>query len=121
MLKYSDLTTAQKRFVDAILAEDASIAKSGTVSRKQVESLYWTLNEKRAAGGVKVGFPNWLTKPNKVGRGVYSVPMPDATTTAVKQEEVESKSRLEKIIEESDVFEDEYDEELESIKQELAS
>lgn len=109
MLKYSDLTKAQKRFVDAILREDASIAKTGTATRKQIESLYWTLNEKRANGGEKVGFPNWLTGPNKVSRGVYQIPMPEATTAKAKKEATTERTRLEKIIDESDVVE--YDQE----------
>lgn len=102
MLKYSDLTKAQKRFVDAILKEDPSIAKTGTVSRKQIESLYWTLNEKRESGGEKVGFPNWLTGPNKISRGLYQVPMPEATVKKAKKQATEDRSRLEKIIAESE-------------------
>lgn len=103
MLKYSDLTKAQKRFVDAVLKEDPSIAKTGTATRKQIESLYWTLNEKRAVGGEKVGFPNWLTGPNKVSRGVYQIPMPEATTAKAKKATTDERSRLEKIIDESEV------------------
>jgi hypothetical protein len=105
MLKYSDLTKAQKRFVDAVLKEDASIAKSGTATRKQIESLYWTLNEKRATGGEKVGFPNWLTGPNKVSRGVYQIPMPEATAAKAKKVSTDERTRLEKIIDESDSVE----------------
>ena len=105
MLNYSDLTKAQKRFVDAILREDASIAKTGTATRKQIESLYWTLNEKRATGGEKVGFPNWLTGPNKVSRGVYQIPMPEAVAVKAKKQATSERTRLEKIIDESDVVE----------------
>jgi hypothetical protein len=110
MLKYSDLTKAQKRFVDSILREDPSIAKTGTATRKQIESLYWVLNEKRSAGGEKVGFPNWLTGPNKVSRGVYQIPMPEAATAKVKKQATDERTRLEKIIDESDVAV-EYDQE----------
>lgn len=102
MLKYSDLTKAQKRFVDSILKEDPSIAKSGTATRKQIESLYWTLNEKRASGGEKVGFPNWLTGPNKVARGVYQIPMPEVESVKAKKQATAERSRLEKIIDESE-------------------
>lgn len=114
MLKYSDLTKAQKRFVDAILREDASIAKTGTATRKQIESLYWVLNEKRDAGGEKVGFPNWLTGPNKISRGVYQIPMPEATTAKAKKATKDERTRLEAIIDESEVA-GEYDQEVADI------
>lgn len=124
MLKYSDLTKAQKRFVDAILAEDTSIAKSGTATRKQIESIYWALNNKRSAGGVKVGFPNWLTGPNKVSRGVYQIPMPEATVVKAKKQATDERTRLEKIIDESEVaddFDQEQDEIVSSLKEAVNS
>lgn len=122
MLNYSDLTKAQKRFVDAILREDASIAKTGTATRKQIESLYWTLNEKRATGGEKVGFPNWLTGPNKVSRGVYQIPMPEAVAVKAKKQATSERTRLEKIIEESDVAEfDQEEADIVSSIQEIAN
>lgn len=122
MLKYSDLTKAQKRFCDAILREDPSIAKTGTATRKQIESLYWTLNEKRATGGEKVGFPNWLTGPNKVSRGVYQIPMPEATTVKAKKATTDERTRLEKIIDESDVVEfDQEEADIVSSIQEIAN
>ena len=85
MLKYNDLTKAQKRFVDAVLAEFPEYKKTGTVNRKELESIYWTLNDKRATGGEKVGFPNWLTAQNKVSRGVFQLPMPEAVTAKAKK------------------------------------
>lgn len=106
MLKYTDLTKAQKRFVDAIVKEDPSIKKTGTATRKQIESLYWTLNEKRAAGGEKVGFPNWLTGPNKISRGLYQIPMAEKVTATAKATATAERKKLEAIIEESEVVED---------------
>jgi hypothetical protein len=121
MLKYSDLTKAQKRFVDAVVREFPTVAKTGQVSRKELESIYWTLNEKRAAGGEKVGFPNWLTAKNKVGRGVFALPLDTASAKVVTKTAAAEKSKFEKIIEESVIEDDSYDEELETIKQELVS
>ena len=123
MLIYSNLTKAQKRFIDAVVREFPAVAKAGQVSRKELESIYWTLNEKRAAGGEKVGFPNWLTAKNKIGRGVFALPVPGSAnaTSAAKKSAAAEKSKFEKIIEESTVDEDSFDEDLESIKQELVS
>jgi hypothetical protein len=124
MLKYSELTKAQKRFVDAVLREFPAIKKSGTVSRKELESIYWTLNEKRQSGGEKVGFPNWLTGPNKVARGVFQVPMPEADVVKAKKTVAEEKAKFEQIVEDSvleiDEIDDGYDTELESLKQDIA-
>jgi hypothetical protein len=122
MLKYSDLTKAQKRFIDAVVREFPAVAKAGQVSRKELESIYWTLNEKRAAGGEKVGFPNWLTAKNKVGRGVFALPLAGATGNSTAKKAVAAeKSKFEKIIEESLVEDDSFDEDVEAIKQELVS
>jgi len=122
MLKYSELTKAQKRFVDAVLREFPAIKKSGTVSRKELESIYWTLNEKRKTGGEKVGFPNWLTGPNKVARGVFQVPMPEADVVKAKKTVAEEKAKFEKIVEDSilDETDEDYDTDLETLKQDIA-
>jgi hypothetical protein len=120
MLKYSELTKAQKRFVDAVLREFPAIKKSGTVSRKELESIYWTLNEKRETGGEKVGFPNWLTGPNKVARGVFQVPMPEGAVAKVKKAAVAEKEKFEAIVNDSAIldadFDEEYDVELEEAR-----
>jgi hypothetical protein len=124
MLKYNDLTKAQKRFVDTVVREFPEVKKTGTVSRKELESIYWTLNEKRAKGGEKVGFPNWLTGPNKVGRGVFALPMPEAVAAKAKKTANAEKEKFEQIVNDGIVdvpeIEDSYDEELENIKQDIA-
>ncbi len=119
MLKYADLTKSQKRFVDALVSEFPEIAKTGQVSRKELESIYWTLNEKRASGGEKVGFPNWLTAKNKVGRGVFGLPLPEAQAAKAKKSALEEKTKFEKIIEESG-SDDYYDQEVEDMKTSFA-
>lgn len=120
MLKYADLTKSQKRFVDSVIAEFPAVAKAGKVSRKELESIYWTLNDKRASGGEKVGFPNWLTAKNKVDRGVFALPLPEVAVKASKKAALDEKTKFEKIIDES-VTEDEYDQEVEDIKQSFAN
>lgn len=111
MLTYNELTKAQKRFVDAVLREFPEVKKAGTVSRKELEYIYWELNAKRAAGGEKVGFPNWLTGPNKVGRGVFQVPMPEGAVAKVKKAAVAEKEKFEKIVSDAAILDADIDEE----------
>jgi len=125
MLKYNDLTKAQKRFVDAVLTEFPEIKKTGVVNRKELESIYWTLNDKRAAGGEKVGFPNWLTAKNKIDRGVFDFPLPEGAVAKVKKAAAAEKEKFEKIVNDGSIAVPEveeyvYDEELENIKADLA-
>jgi hypothetical protein len=120
MLKYAELTKAQKRFVDAVVATFPEVAKVGTVSRKELEYIYWELNAKRETGGEKVGFPNWLTGPNKVSRGVFQLPMPEAVEAKSKKTELDEKTRFEKIIEEADT-DQYYDDEVASIVEDLSN
>lgn len=120
MLKYTDLTKSQKRFVDSVVAEFPAIAKAGKISRKELEYVYWELNAKRESGGEKVGFPNWLTAKNKVDRGVFALPLPEAATAKVKASVLEDKTKFEKIIDEADTDEY-YDQEVEDIKSSFAS
>lgn len=120
MLKYTDLTKSQKRFVDAVVREFPAVAAAGKVTRKELEYVYWELNAKREAGGEKVGFPNWLTAKNKVDRGVFALPLPEAETKAVAKSILDEKTKFEKIIDEADTDEY-YDQEVEDIKQSFAS
>jgi hypothetical protein len=76
MLKFANLTNAQKRYVEAALRVKPEIAKSGTVSRNDLLEIEQALVAARAAGGEKIGFPNWLTAKNKASRGMYVFPLP---------------------------------------------
>lgn len=127
MLKYADLTKAQKRFVDAVLETDPTLKeRDGRVTRKELESLYWTMAETRAAGGEKIGFPNWLTAKNRVDRGVFQLPLPTGATAKVKAKkaDAEDKAKFEQIIQETTVADvidaydtsEDYDSELEDIR-----
>lgn len=125
MLKYADLTKAQKRYVDSALETDPTIAqRGGVVSRKELESLHWTMAETRQAGGEKIGFPNWLTAKNRVGRGQFQLPMPEAVAKKAKKAVAEDKAKFEAIVAEKTVADvidaydtdDSYDSELEDIR-----
>jgi hypothetical protein len=118
-LNYSTLTKAQKRYVDSLLKMDPSVAKTGTATRKQILDAHFALVAERKAGEPKVGFPNWLCNVSKVSRGVYAIPLPEATATKAKKSEKLEESKLKKIIEDSDEafpeVEDYYDEEVAAI------
>jgi hypothetical protein len=101
MLKYNDLTKAQKRWVDAMIELDPSLASGGTVTLKGCAHAYNELRAKRKGDkGEKIGYPNWLYASNKISRGVYEFPAPNAKSTKAKV--ANDKTKLEKIIAESD-------------------
>ena len=77
MLNYSTLTKTQRRVVDAFVQLDPKLASAETITRKQVEELFFTLFEKRKDGGEKIGYPMWLVKGDKAGRGAYKFPAPE--------------------------------------------
>lgn len=83
MLKFVDLSMAQKKCVVALIEAQPAIKKTGKISLKEVVSITQDLASKRTAGAVKIGYPNWLFKTNKVERGVYQLPVPtDAELSA---------------------------------------
>jgi hypothetical protein len=87
MLKFASLTLAQKKCVVAYIEHSPSIKKTGRVTLKDLNVIYHEIAAKRDSGGVKVGFPNWLLKDNKLERGVYQLPVPtDAELSAYAQE-----------------------------------
>jgi len=91
MLKFADLTMSQKKMVVAYIEHSASLSKSGQITLKEVNSIAADLASKRDAGGVKVGYPNWLFGPNKVDRGVYKFPVPTAAELSQFAKESASK------------------------------
>lgn len=109
MLKYTDLTAAQKRFVDAAIEARPTLATQETVTLKECAAVYYQMRDTRTGvKGEKIGYPNWLYAANKVSRGVYAFPFPGAPEIAVK-EKLE-KSKLQKIIDTSDADSDFSDE-----------
>jgi len=104
MLKYSDLSKSQKRFVDAVIEVRPTLASGGTITLKECAAVYYELRAQRTgAKGEKIGYPNWLYNANKISRGVYEFPAPNAK--AKKAKVAEDVSKLQKIIAESDPVE----------------
>ena len=78
MLKFANLTLSQQKCVVALIEHTPSLTKDGRITLKEVVAITKDLAEKRTAGGVKIGYPNWLFKSNKVEKGVYQLPVPTA-------------------------------------------
>lgn len=74
MLKYESLSKGQKRMVDAFCEIHPELLKTQTITFGQCLQLFNELYEKRVEGTPKIGFPNWLLRHNRVGRGVYWFP-----------------------------------------------
>ena len=79
MLKFADLSMAQKKCVVALIEAQPSLKKNGKISLKEVVAITQDLASKRSSGAVKIGYPNWLFKTNKVERGLYQLPVPTDT------------------------------------------
>ena len=79
MLNYSDLNKTQKRVIDAFIALRPELASATTITRPEVEELFFKLFAERANGGAKIGYPMWLVKGDRTSRGVYLFPAPGVT------------------------------------------
>lgn len=90
-MNYSQLTKTQKRCIDAYIRVRPALAKATSISRKEVEEVFWVLHAERESGGEKIGYPMWLVKGTKVGRGEYEFPAPakasKSTTSNAKKVE----------------------------------
>lgn len=82
-MNYSDLNKTQKRCIDAFVSIRPELANASTITRPEVEELFFKLHEARANGGEKIGYPMWLVKGAKVGRGQYVFPGPNVTNDSV--------------------------------------
>lgn len=80
-MNYSKLTNTQKRCIDAFVKIRPELASAETISRKDIEEIFWILHAEREHGGEKIGYPMWLVKGEKVGRGSYKFPAPNLATT----------------------------------------
>jgi hypothetical protein len=98
MLKFADLSMAQKKCVVALIEAQPSLKKNGKISLKEVVSITQDLASKRTAGAVKIGYPNWLFKTNKVERGLYELPVPTATELSQYTKDLTSKPVSSKIV-----------------------
>lgn len=136
MLKFAALSTSQKKCVVALIEAQPSLKTNSKITLKEVVAITQELAAKRDAGAPKIGYPNWLFKYNKLDRGVYQLPVPtdaelsqfaqDMTKSTVKTKVVKAKatkvvtakkvatkavaddgeSRLQSIIAESDVLDE---------------
>jgi hypothetical protein len=98
MLKFVDLSMAQKKCVVALIEAQPSLKKNGKISLKEVVAITQDLASKRTAGAVKIGYPNWLFKTNKVERGVYQLPVPTDTELSTYTKDLTNKPTSSKIV-----------------------
>ena len=98
MLKFVDLSMAQKKCVVALIEAQPSLKKNGKISLKEVVAITQDLASKRTAGAVKIGYPNWLFKTNKVERGVYQLPVPTDAELSSYTKDLTNKPTSSKIV-----------------------
>lgn len=98
MLKFADLSMAQKKCVVALIEAQPSLKKNGVISLKAVVSITQDLASKRKAGAPKIGYPNWLFKANKIERGVYQLPVPTAAELSQYTKDLANKPASSKIV-----------------------
>jgi hypothetical protein len=92
MLKFANLSLAQKRFVVAVIESNPQYKKDPQITLKECASIYYTLRDQRTGTkGEKIGYPNWLFNKNKVERGVYQLPVPTAAELSDFQKELANK------------------------------
>ena len=97
MLKFNDLSMSQKKFIATVMEYDPSLVSAGTITLKQVNAICSALAAERAAGGVKIGYPNWLFAENKIERGLYSLPLPsDVELSEYYKDDVAAKAPKQK-------------------------
>jgi hypothetical protein len=93
MLKFANLSLAQKRFVVAVIESNSQYKKNPQITLKECAAIYYTLRDSRTgAKGEKIGYPNWLFNKNKVERGVYQLPVPTAQELSDYQKELTAKN-----------------------------
>lgn len=91
-MNYSDLTKTQKRCIDAFVKIRPDLATQETITRPEIELLFNTLFDAREDGGEKIGYPMWLVKGEKVGRGEYKFPAPGLTQASAKTSKSKAKA-----------------------------
>lgn len=94
-MNYSTLTKTQKRCIDAFVTLRPELATQQTITRPEIEALFKTLFEARSKGGEKIGYPMWLVKGQKTGRGVYQFPAPGLASKSKAQSKSKSTVKVE--------------------------
>lgn len=107
--KFADLSKSQKQFIVRLLEVFPEYSQGTDLTLKQISTAYFKLKDMRSNSGEKLGFPLWLQKTNIVGRGIYQMPWAteaELTETCSPKPKVvpqkNVKTRLEKIIENSE-------------------
>jgi hypothetical protein len=98
MLKFADLSMAQKKCVVALIEAQPSLKKNSKISLKEVVAITQDLAKKRSAGAPKIGYPNWLFKSNKLERGLYQLPVPTETELSTYAKDLNNKPSSKKIV-----------------------
>jgi hypothetical protein len=98
MLKFVDLSMAQKKCVVALIEAQPSLKKNSKISLKEVVAITQDLASKRTAGAPKIGYPNWLFKTNKLERGLYQLPVPTETELSTYAKDLNNKPSSNKIV-----------------------
>ena len=80
-MNYTNLSKTQKCVIDAFIKLRPELTNASTITRSEVEDLFSQLMTQRANGGEKIGYPMWLVKGPKAGRGVYIFPAPNVDNT----------------------------------------
>lgn len=94
MLKFASLTKAQKQCMIAYIEQNPSLRQTGQISLKDLVALHHEIADKRDSGAPKVGFPNWMTRVNKIDRGMYQLPLPtDAELSQFAKEMAQSTTK----------------------------
>jgi len=76
MLKFKDLSKSQKDFIVRTLDKFPEYCSQATCGAKEIHAAYYALKDERSSTSEKLGYPNWLQKSNRVGRGTYQMPWP---------------------------------------------
>jgi hypothetical protein len=92
MLKFASLSLAQKRFVVSMIEANPSVRTNSKVTLKDCSAHYNAMAAERDSTGIKLGVPNWLFKANKIDRGVYQLPIPNALELTQYEKELAQKS-----------------------------
>lgn len=93
MLKFTNLTLAQKRFVVAVIESNPQYKTDPQITLKECAAIYYTLRDQREGKkGEKIGYPNWLFSKNKVERGIYQLPIPTESDLSCYAKELSYKT-----------------------------
>lgn len=110
-MNYAKLTKVQKRCIDAFVRLRPELETAESISRADVEELFEILYVEREHGGEKIGYPMWLVKGEKVGRGQYKFPAPSSaetseTSTSAIEDKASKSGAIQNVQEDKEFFQD---------------